>query len=507
MGKKLTSRPVLDRFFKKGLAIVIVGFFILIGFNNCGRQFQVTEIKLSQQLKDHQDLCAILGCRNAASLSGGSSTDANGAGQNVSGSSSSRLVTLPARLKSLPGYLNVDCLDSNEYDACIFWKNPVAQRYLIFQDPARAVYSSLLQMGTDLINDQIFGVKLLNRIQADKLESTTFRVGYHGDDENFKQMTLRDGRYLKPYATEHEHETAQVMAYYWLNHMEQTLMERTGVFYAAGKSILVDAFVTFDGDIDHNGTSDIVVKSNASFMPYQNGSIYMGYVENPDESVAHEMALSAEVYIHEMGHGNLYWASSVNNNGTPQSLNDNNLNQSLYDNYGVFACTSAAGCFRAIHEGQADFYNAIIFSKYDETGQFVLNSVSLGETWFNNVAGIDVLPGVPRDPRNDKFTEIFKTNNDIYDGVIRYAKKGNLKVAVQGEIHDLGAYYASILWQIYSDPKTNKPIFEKTFMRHLSMLNASSRFVESREALLAMDMQLGGWNQNIIQNIFKNRGL
>lgn len=501
-----------SEFINKVILIGIFGLIPMLGYNNCAKQFHVQESLQNSLYKDHQDLCLLLGCSDYENLSNSTASNSASSGSKSNSVNSTAMAvsstSVPLRLKNLPGTFSVDCLDQDDFDACLFWKNPVAQRYLIFQNPIRAVYSDILQFGANLINDQIFGVKLNNRIKPEKLESKTFRVGYHSDQEEFQQMILENGKYKMPYSAETSHQTAQVMAYFWLNHMEEELIKRTGLFYPQGKNILVDSYITYAADLDNDGQADISVKDNASFQTYNNGTIFMGYSVNKQNGIAHELALSAEVFIHEMGHGNFYWATSVNNNGTPKPIIDNNENKSLSEQFNVQACSGSSGCFRAIHEGQADFYNFILFTKFNSDGSVFYTSPGMGETWFNNLAGVDSLGSVPRDPRSTDFKNSFRTATDVFDGLIRwYRISGSSRIEIHGEVHDMGAFYASILWQIYTDQKSNKNVFEKTFMRHLSLLNASSTFVECKEALLAIDSQLGSVNQNIIKSVFAERGL
>lgn len=234
----------------------------------------------------------------------------------------------------MAGVLDDHCMENNSYDACIFWKNPVAQRNLPFAVP--------LKFGQDLKETQIFGVKLFGQISPDKLASTTINV-FSSDSADaptdFKETYTQDSK----------HTVVQVHTYFWLSYMEKYLKERTGIFYASGKNIAVNAY-------------DPNMPNNAKWT----GSIILGATVDSDKNVIHELGLNAEMAIHEMGHANLAYS------GGRASGN----------------CIDYKGCSGAINEGQADFHYMMIFG----------NSTALGETASNNLEGWSSF-GISRDVR------------------------------------------------------------------------------------------------------------
>ncbi len=335
------------------------------------------------------------------------------------------------------GTFDTNCLSNNTYDACIFWKNPVAQR--------GSSYSSPLQFG-QAIPEQTFGVKLTGMTSNNRLENNSISV----KSSLSAPATPSGNAWRFPYKDDsNNHNVAQVMAYFWLTYQEQQMISRTGKFYAANKRITVDAY-------------NSLVQNNAY---WDTQGIVMG-IATPNGG-SHEMALSAEVYLHEMGHANFQFAVG-------RFLNDSNAgsNPNL--------CATSNGCIGAINEGQADFHFAMLF--WDNT--------ALGETFVNNINGISQ-SGINRNPAKT-------LQMKAYD----YFSKSS------GEIHGMGSFYSSVLWSIYTDPQMNKKDFEKLFTAHLTMFTESTRFPEARDILIAQDANLfSGKYKSLITAAFLAKGI
>lgn len=260
------------------------------------------------------------------------------------------------------------------------------------------------------------------------------------------------GRWIKAYQDDgsSQHYIAQLMAYYWLNHLEEQMMSRAGNFYARNKNITVNAFQRS-------------VKNNAYWDSRQ---IVMG-VARDGSTDAHEMALSAEVYVHEMGHANLQHATGRQLIADPSTTTCGS---------GTCFCLTDQGCVGAMNEGQADFHLLMIFP----------DKPALGETWQNNVSGLPSRNVVAN--KDVSVSQAFSSSD--------------------GQIHRMGAIYASILWNIYNNPQVQKLEFEKIFMKHLRLLSETSTFASGRDALLQIDSQdFGGKYSSIISGEFTRRGV
>lgn len=336
------------------------------------------------------------------------------------------------------GKFDSNCQNNSNYDACIFWKNPLAKQ--------NAVLSKYLDFGDDLSTRQTFGVKLQDQIDPLKLESPSIRVftsnvnlppGWLQPSNNSKEWKIA-------YAQETDkHWNAQVMAYFWLTAMEKHLHSRTGIYYAKNKNIPVNAY-------------NAGVLNNA----FWNGSgITIGAANDVGNNPRHELALSVEVVLHEMGHANLSHSGASGGGGT---------------------CSDQRGCMGAINEGQADFHYVMMFP----------TSTALGETSVNNLDGWS-WRGISRDVRK-------------LDG----KKAADFYTAASGEIHVMGSLYAAILWDIYSHPTMVKQDFEKLFMLHLQKFTNGANFLTARDILLAEDQaHMAGKYQAVILAAFDKRQL
>lgn len=248
--------------------------------------------------------------------------------------------------------IDASCMaPGNDYEACIFFKNPVYER--------KAPFATTIGQTSDLSQYQTYGVKIANRDTSGFLQNATFRV----IPPNTISRLAADaaGKFKVPFSNcsapgvctaDSSRRVSQVMAYYWLDAQEQMMKARTGKFYASGKNILVNTYQTnFD-----NAAWDAL-----------NNRVLMGV------SGTQDYALSAEVYSHEMGHANLDYATNFVIFNSDVSGTEVVCAQGL-----ATCCKTVAGCIDAINEGQADYHAAIVF---DEGG-------TLGETLINTLGGI-----------------------------------------------------------------------------------------------------------------------
>ncbi len=341
-------------------------------------------------------------------------------------------------LESGNGVTDANCSNDSAYDACIIWKNPVAA----LGHP----FSPALKMGDNLSDVQIYGVKIEDTDGSGRLSNSSINVYATG---GVLAHTGANGWKVDYKNDASQGFLGQEMAYYWLNYTITNLEKRAGVFFAKDRGLQVDA-------------KSFAVTNNAYFDPgYNSPQIIMGVNRLHGNQ---ELALSADIYIHELGHANLYYASPSTSLSIDPSKQDTD------------SCLRYEGCIGAIHEGQADFHAALIFS----------HSPAIGETFFNSMDGLT--------GRN-------LLQNSNLTAQAAFAMEG-------GEIHQLGAVYASILWEIYSSSDVIKLEFEKIFVQHLSNLDQSSDFFTGKQALLAQDLAMyDGKYQQTIMDAFNRRGL
>lgn len=380
--------------------------------------------------------------------------------------------------------LDASCLQNSSYDACIFLKNPVAANGGALPSP--------VDFHSDLSRVQTYGVRLTDldssgHLQNSSLvvESTTLDCGSEsattgsasGSNNTslgaatdtsdsttsatcasrpYRLTRTAQGDWKYPYSTSNNKAVAHLMAYYWLNYQINLMSERSGIFFARDRNIKVNPY-------------NPALVNNARY-DFQANSIEMGpALVSTTPPLAHEMALSAEIYLHEMGHANLHFGS--NGNASRNMQNSVTIDRTTY-------CNDANGCIGAIHEGQADFHAALIFP--DRT--------AFMESLVNNIAGtndmLEALPGraggIPRDPaRNSALTA-----QQAFESPAPYRRGG--------EIHRLGIVYSSAWWSLYSRTGVNKIEIEQLFSEHLRVLDGRDTFRTALSKLITLDRQLFG---------------
>ena len=354
------------------------------------------------------------------------------------------------------GALDSNCMNSSEYNACVFLKNPVAQNGSPFNPP--------ITFFTDLSSVQIYGVNITDTIDG-LLKNGTYNVII---DWNTAQRTQikTDGTWKFVYANDPNHHVAQVMAYYWLTYQMHYMQEKV-TWYAENKNIQVKAL-------------SVDLENDAYFSPAEN-TIALG-----DFSIVGrvEAALSADIVLHEAAHASFYHS---------------NLNRATYSEATHEACSedkatcckTYKGCFKAINEGQADFHSLIIFSSLSSSlapviGDGVTNELSYG-------LGICM-------PRNMNQLQDQSALN-VYNGC-------DPEHDLEGEIHMMGALYASIWWNIYTHPSVSKDEIIELFVEHLPLVSSEDTFESIATRILGLDQQkFSGKYSQVISQAFTERGL
>jgi hypothetical protein len=451
------------------------------------------------------------------------------------------------------GTFDPNCYSNSNYDACIFWKNPVAQR--------NQSYSQILRFGTNISGDQVFGVKLQNLINGTTLTSPSLYVYYSGNDINKEyRLPLSGGHFKQAFASDGgdnsmsntEKSTAQLMAYFWLDYLASELKKRTGVSYSQNSLTYVDAYAT-------DPRYDSSLRDNAFFTYGTDPSdrfIIMGYssdVQNGQIIKAHEMALSAEVYVHEMGHGNLHAAKGNDPSSYSGDLNgksyykitvcganstyisDPTKNVGIYsdqaiqaltaacdpnhtgtfDYYTVDVCNSNQGCMSAINEGQADFHYIMVYPEAPALGETVYNSPSGGYDMGPRYSRT-LVSGNTYQCAQPAISPVLRRNASLNSNIsaeqayqASTMQLNNCSNELLGEIHGMGTLYASILYEIYTNSQIDARIFEKAFQAHLQKLNSSTNYSAAWAALRADYLAAGGDSAGVqtIDAVFTRRGV
>lgn len=312
-----------------------------------------------------------------------------------------------------------NCLKGdNQYDSCIFFKNPVYQN--------KGSFSSAINFFTDMESVQTYGVKLKSLDDSGYLQNSSFGVKA-GDLSRAKKNSRGNWKYHYTYKYSDDSDSnnnywvGQIMAFYWLNREKDLFKEKTGTFYASDRNISV---ITYQSKYP-----------NAHWDSYNN-EIVMGDING------NQFALSAEIFAHELGHANFYYANSK----LDQS-------QTLEKSCGTNrCCVDSWGCIGAINEGLADYHAAVLFN---EGGPQM-------ETIVNDVNGISEC-GITRNIR---------ANKDLAATRAYSACAPN----APGEIHLMGRIYASIWWEVRSKPGNQPQEVDTLFTEHLALLSGMDSF-------------------------------
>lgn len=371
--------------------------------------------------------------------------------------SSSPASNLPAYTQ---GVLDLSCMSNSSYDTCIFLKNPVAQN--------GAEFTPSVTPTSNLDSVLIYGVKLPPLDTSGYLKNSYFTI-YVSNFSNTSRLRMNDsGNWKYPFSNgcsgttctvDPNHSVGQLMAFYWLNYQKDYFLAQTGIYHAVNYQVPVLTYLS--------------PLQNAYWDGYK---IVMGdgYSTN-DTSAMGEFALSAEVYIHEMGHANLSFATTAITSAFSPCSGDNTES----------CCSTEKGCIGAIHEGQADYQAGIIFPQ---------NGGVVGETLMNRVTGLNEC-GLSRTIGNNKYTTAIQA--------FKACRKG-----YYGEVHLLGRVYASIWWEVRNKTGNNPKEIDILFQEHLKTLQESDTFVTALDKIIATDAALyhSKYGQDFISE-FARRGL
>lgn len=450
--------------------------------------------------------------------------------------------------------LDSNCLNNTNFDACIFWKNPLAEK--------GSPYTS-----ADLANigqHQTLGVKLSGaNAPTDYLETNTFKITLKWNPNQANtDRTIHVGQNTSPNKwridlnTDLQNKTyyiPQFTAYFYLNFQKEFMKTYAGDFFVENeavssarsqtnlfnnseKKILVNAFDLEDSDLDNN-----------AFYSSSTDSILEGSSRNQQFKL---MGNYGEVIVHEMGHANLFHANHVSegfNNYTQQNskflackfdfnihgckanrenkidlfligrnqINDTDYPQTEWIIYPTDLSDGPNGNFKSINEGQADFHANLIFRERPGVMESAVNSVDINR-W---VLRSPLNPG----QKNWTATDFYQQAN--YNALTSsinemVASSGSLPYNLtdlrpsdhsnsgKGECHDMGTLYSTILWDIYTNPSVNKTEFLNIFSEHLKMLTLADDFKSALRILLLIDsVHYNAKYRAIIKTVFLNRGI
>ena len=421
---KLITEHLLIR---AGLICLIVG----LGFQNCNKLEPTKSQMLSSEIT-------------------GDGGDGDGEIDNPG--AAARIAKLK---KMLEPNLVSNCFDNTQYNACIFWKNPVAQNNKAFSAP--------ITFDADLSPYQTHAVKLEGYDNSGLLQNPSFRIfAANVVAQRFESVSTSSGLFKFEYPNDNSHKMGQVMAFYWLNLQLQYMKEWTGNFFASNKKIDVISFVP---EIEN------------AFWDDEKSEVVIGAT-----LAGNEFALSAEVYAHEMGHANVTYAT----------------NKKVVETVGEFksaacsdgvCCSDDSGCSWAINEGLADYHMGLLFP----------DSTEMLETIVNNPIGL----------RECNVTRSISLNRNLTS-----AQSYNACAApYKGEVHLMGRVYASIWWEVRkkadaANPDKGAQEVDKLFTSHLPALEGRDDFITVYDKIIATDKALfSGKYSDFFTSEFNRRGI
>ena len=315
------------------------------------------------------------------------------------------------------------CMSNNEFDACLFLKNPVAQ--------ANSNFTSPLNFATDLSAVQTFGVKLRGTIDG-KLESSNVVI------EMSKGTPLDvSTASIKLNATgDSDLNVAQVNAYYWSNRVINFMKAWTG---------------ELPKDVDTTQIKIVVDDTITGYSPDRD-TIHLRVT--PEGNV---MAYNGGVIVHFMGHA----LADIATGGVVNDLSSDDKHKSCGGNkYGC--CVTRVGCSKAIVSGIGDALVAMMFPE----------KPYIGETW-NNEASAPRICSIERSPANRNLDTTAAFESCVETGDIHLM--GALYAAIWRDLR-IAAREVSV--------KALRDI-DTLFVKHIAELTADDTFLTVRRKILS----------------------
>ncbi len=356
-------------------------------------------------------------------------------------------------------------------EACVFLKNPVAQKGASFPTLPTAPRPTYLFSSLDLSSVQTLKVLIEGTDNSGFLQNSS--IGIFAN--TFPRVTAKpDGTWKYPFSLDCKsltectedpnHRLGQIMAYFWIMFQIKTVKARTGSVFGEGKGIFVN---TFSPQTNFNAFWDPV--GNRIVMGVASINLSNLLIRKI------EFAHMAEVYLHELGHTYYTYANLRRSN---DSSNTHKVCGS-----GGLCCVDTKGCSAAMNEGLADLQMAFTF----------FSNPQIGETSVNSVNGFDIFGGVSRNlltNKNISVSEVFKIN--------------------QGEIHDMGAPFASALFSVWQVAKQDghEVEVEQLVQELLPVLEGTDHYNDVLNKITALDEALFQGKYSVRLRLeFSRRGL
>ncbi len=323
--------------------------------------------------------------------------------------------------------IDPDCMTKNEYDSCIFFKNPIYQNQEAISDESWGP--------SQFDHLQVFGVKLRNRSSI-LLENARVKVL----TKKAPRVIIR-GTSFKPLASaDNSKQLAQVMAYYYSERF-------FGFFEEALPSAVTSQIFKIIVDDDFTG-----------YVPKAN-SIHLSESE-PGKPLAYD----ASVLVHFLGLSVAHLASG--GRLSPEHIDRNHEDCMSTPNN---CCRSAKGCANAILSGVGDYFVALMFPESPSTGQTYANSIS-GQSVCDITRNLNI------SSKNTSMDNYYACED----------KKGNGQVTALGITYASAWWNSREHLKRIADPHLVSR-FDSLFIRHLSDLDGRDTFSSALNKILELD--------------------
>ena len=434
--------------------------------------------------------------------------------------------------KSVGQYVD-NCHESPNYNACIYDGNPflgnsnlkdIFDRITAIEDEWPFVtfafhrgntYPQLWEDIKEVHQDfnetmslyQTYGINITGTTGG-LLKNEHYNVTVNPEEFTQRIRQLPSGKWTQPYTNqvvfgdeysytdEYNYNLEQIMVYYYLMYQKEWMELNTGKWYASGKNISV--IVNHEGRFLSRSLWNRLqnrIGLRWSYLIGRTGTVLSQPNSNNYSSAIRLLkigrdAMNPSIIAHEAGHANFDYSTDIFSRMSSQLSQREGLCGK--PPFPPTCCINQDGCIAAINEGQADFHALMPFPNIPIIFDFKEDPETTTST--------NVECHTSRDPQDNKtLTAKEAFNCDTEDNT-------------KGEIHNMGALYASIWWEIYDREDTSKKDIATLFTEHLPLASESDTFRTVAFKVIGKAIELfdgpkGEHYACIISQEFTKRGL
>lgn len=349
------------------------------------------------------------------------------------------------------GSFDSSCMTNLKYNACVFYKNPVASSGRVLSGP--------LNLNTDLSLHQVFAVNITD----DQLENTDFSIVPSSGSRTGKSS---NGDWKFQFQNNSERQVQQVNSYFWANQLSQWLKKNAGQSFFENQKVKIDTYAPNKLGIEIDFASK-TVRIGSGFAPHLDASPV-------------EIAVNSDLLIESLGQMNVYLASNDIINFSTSSHNACSVNGACY-------CKTKLGCAKAVLQGFGILQRSFIFSNSLESSESIVNKVS-GTKYCGMSTDISQLLSLTADQANTACASGFGLPN--------------------GETMALGYLFASAVWEVIYDKDHLNPDGLKLVIELMKQVRGNDTFTTVLQKIESIDSSLfGGKMSASFRDAFSRRGM